>query len=159
MMRIQHWIIWLLTAIWQSAKWLVTATWRCLKCVARTAWSGVQALAKVVKEVNEGLQPKPSVVAAASYRYHWWKNPPSRRISTHIGRYDNAAKMDAEIAIVSTFGWVVKHVATFDSHINVGRTVAPMVLTGGLSLLKGASRTKERYIVTFEHDGRIAEAA
>ena len=95
----------------------------------------------------------------ASYEYRWWKSIASGRISTHIGRYDNESEMDAEIASASNYGWIVKNIATFGSHINVGRTVAPMVLTGGLSLLQGASRSKERYIVTFERDGRISEAA
>ena len=219
MKRIQHWIIWLLTAIWRSAKWLVTATWCSLKWVAQTSWSGVQALAKATWwlarrpaegarkwEVRERIDkirhwiaeatkgwgfdcpqgnhssdapntwvdpegrrhcrtclsfagtPAPPRERAPS-PYRWWKATPSGRIRTHVGRYDNEAKMDAEIASASNFGWTVKNISTISSHINVGRTVAPMVLTGGLSLLKGASRSKEKYIVTFEHDGRKAEAA
>ncbi len=66
--------------------------------------------------------------------------------------------MDTEVTAASTFGWTVKNVATIGSHINVGRTVTPAVMTGGLSLLRGASRTKEKYIVTFEHDGQVAAA-
>ena len=87
----------------------------------------------------------------------WWEHPPRGRVGTHIGQYDDPVRMDAEVTSASTFGWTVKNASATGSHINVGRTVTPAVLTGGLSLLLGASRTKEKYIVTFEHDGRVAE--
>ena len=104
---------------------------------------------------NAGTPAPPREQAPAPYR--WWKHSPRGRVGTHIGRYDDPVRMDAEVTAASTFGWTVKNVATTGSHINVGRTVAPAAMTGGLSLLLGASRTKEKYIVTFEHDGRVAE--
>ena len=105
---------------------------------------------------NAGTPAPPKEQAPSPYR--WWKATPSGRVRTHVERYDNEATMDSEIARASSYGWIVKNVSTIGSHINVARTVAPIVLTGGLSLLKGASRSKEKYIVTFEHDGQIAEA-
>lgn len=58
-------------------------------------------------------------------------------------------KAEAEAAILTKHSYEIQAQSGTGGHINVGRTVAPAVLTGGLSLLFGASRSKDRLTVTF----------
>ena len=58
-------------------------------------------------------------------------------------------RMQGEAAILASHGYYLAGQSGQGGHVNVGRTVAPAVLTGGLSLLFGASRSKGRTTVTF----------
>jgi hypothetical protein len=58
-------------------------------------------------------------------------------------------KCEAEAGILSRHGYLIAGQSGVGSHINVGRTVAPAVLTGGISLLFGASRSSANITVTY----------
>jgi len=46
-------------------------------------------------------------------------------------------------------GGVAQGTAATDGHINVGRTMTKVVLTGGLGLMTGASRSKGKITITY----------
>jgi hypothetical protein len=54
-----------------------------------------------------------------------------------------------EAAAGAKHGYRVAEQVGFDSHLNIGRTVGGAMLTGGLSVLAGGSRSSERFNVTF----------
>ena len=81
-----------------------------------------------------------------------WYQEKSR--NTYVGVYKNERDLRKDIEEAAKFGWVPQQMAGTSGHINVGRTVAPAVLTGGFSLLLGASRSKDKHTVTFLRDDR-----
>jgi len=81
-----------------------------------------------------------------------WYNDKSRK--TYVATYKNEKDMRGDVEEAVKFGWTLQNSAAIGGHINVGRTVAPAVLTGGLSLLFGASRSKDKVTVTFVRDER-----
>ena len=72
----------------------------------------------------------------------------------HIATYKDEKVMKREVEEAAKYGWKPENSAATAGHINVGRTVAPAVLTGGLSLLLGASRSKDKMTITFVRDER-----
>jgi len=74
--------------------------------------------------------------------------------TTYIATYKDEKQLRKEVEEAAKFGWAPQGAAAVGGHINVGRTVAPAVLTGGLSLLFGASRSKDKTTVTFVRDER-----
>lgn len=67
----------------------------------------------------------------------------------HIATYRNAEEATRDADAASHAGWVPSGTSATDGHINVGRTATEAVLTGGLTLLLGASRTKGNVTVTY----------
>ena len=61
-----------------------------------------------------------------------------------------AKKMDDHIAEMVNAGWEPMNSANDSGHVKVGKTVGLMALTGGLSLLFGASRTEPTITLTFK---------
>ncbi len=57
--------------------------------------------------------------------------------------------MDTHIKRMIEAGWEPMNSADDAGHVRVGRTVGAAVLTGGLSLLFGASRTAPTITLTF----------
>ena len=62
----------------------------------------------------------------------------------------NSKKMDDHVAEMLQDGWELVNSGNDTGHVNVGRTVAAAALTGGLSLLFGASRSAEKVTLTFK---------
>lgn len=81
-----------------------------------------------------------------------WYNDKDR--TTYVGTYKDEKSMRKEVEETSKHGSVPQSTAGVGGHINVGRTVAPAVFTGGLSLLLGASRSKDKTTITFVRDDR-----
>jgi hypothetical protein len=77
---------------------------------------------------------------------HWYQNITKK---AHVETYTNRKHMQKDIEQAAQYGWVPQTSAGIGSHINVGRTVTGMVLTGGLNLLFGGSRSKEKITITF----------
>ena len=46
-------------------------------------------------------------------------------------------------------GWQVEQVAAMGGHLNLGRTATGALLSGGISLLFGGSRTNSKVLVRF----------
>jgi hypothetical protein len=76
-----------------------------------------------------------------------WYEIESLKVAVRSYRDTVEASLEANAA--ASYGWTVQSVATSDGHVNVGRTVTGAVLTGGLSLLVGGSRTKGSVTITF----------
>jgi len=59
------------------------------------------------------------------------------------------AEMDGHIQSLLSQGWEPMNSASDAGHVRVGKTLGLAVLTGGLSLFFGASRTAEKITLTF----------
>jgi len=80
--------------------------------------------------------------------------------TTYVTTYTDEKSMRREVEEAAKFGWVPQQTAGTGGHINVGRTAGRVALTGGLGLLFGASRSKDKVTITFIRDERwLARAA
>jgi zinc-ribbon domain len=61
----------------------------------------------------------------------------------------SAMSMERHINLMITNGWDVVNQTGLPGHIRLGRTATGAVLTGGLSVLAGGSRTADRVSITF----------
>jgi hypothetical protein len=71
-----------------------------------------------------------------------------------VKEYRSAAEQEKDINKLARQGLTVVSETSQPSHINVGRTVTGAVLTGGLSLLAGGSRTSAKQRVTYQQSYR-----
>lgn len=76
----------------------------------------------------------------------WYQNITKR---AHAATYTNQRVMQHEVEKAAQYGWIPQTSAGIGSHINVGRTATAAVLTGGVSLLFGASRSKDKMTITY----------
>lgn len=76
----------------------------------------------------------------------WYHNPTAR---TYVGVYTNEKQMQREVQAAGQHGWIPQTSAATASHINVGRTAVKVALLGPISLITGASRSKEKMTLTF----------
>lgn len=76
-----------------------------------------------------------------------WYNDPTRL--SYVATYTNEKVMQQEVEAASKCGWMPQGTTATGSHINVGRTMTKFVLTGGLGLMTGASRSKDKITITF----------
>lgn len=67
----------------------------------------------------------------------------------YVAVFKDEKEANREIDRASKKGWMPQGVAATDGHVNVGRTATTAVLTVGISLLFGASRTKGTVTITF----------
>jgi hypothetical protein len=108
---------------------------------------GVMHQAEMMSKANvtklQALFPNLQTVTAGK---EWYHDP---TISTHVETYTDQKKMQREVEEAGKLGWVPTGSAGVGSHINVGRTVTKLVLTGGLGMMTGASRSKEKMTITF----------
>jgi hypothetical protein len=72
-----------------------------------------------------------------------------KQFGTFVEKW-SSKKMDAHVSEMMQDGWELVNSANNAGHLNVGRTVVPAMLTGGLSLLLGASRSAETITLTFK---------
>jgi hypothetical protein len=66
------------------------------------------------------------------------------------GLFGSGKTMDDHVAEMMSDGWEPMNSAADAGHVRVGKTLAGMALTGGLSLFFGASRTAEKITLTFK---------
>jgi len=71
------------------------------------------------------------------------------RALTHIATYTNEKQMQKEVEMSAHYGWMLQGTTGTAGHINVGRSVTKFVLTGGLGMMTGASRSKDKITITF----------
>lgn len=79
----------------------------------------------------------------------WDTNQFTKKVVVRVYKGNETGKMESEIAELLGHGYTIASQTGTGSHVNVGRTVTGAVLTGGLSLLFGASRSKEKITITF----------
>lgn len=70
----------------------------------------------------------------------------------HVVTYTNEKLLQREVEEAAKFGWIPQQMAGIQGHINVGRTATAAMLTGGLSLMLGASRSKDKMTITYVRD-------
>ncbi len=97
------------------------------------------------------LFPDVEVVQVGQPGSEWYTD--SSRL-TYIGTYTDDNQLQREVESAALNGWFVQSTAGTGGHVNVGRTATVAALTGGVSLLFGASRSKDKITVTF---GRTSE--
>jgi len=68
---------------------------------------------------------------------------------TYVASYDSVEEASSETNGAAKKGWMPQGTSATDGHINVGRTAAGAVLTGGLTLLVGGSRSKGKVTITY----------
>ncbi len=71
---------------------------------------------------------------------------------SYIGIYKNDKDMRKELEQAIRRGWKLQDTTTDGGHLNLGRTATGAVLTGGLSLLIGGSRSKGGHTLVFVRD-------
>lgn len=71
------------------------------------------------------------------------------RALTHVATYTDEKQMQKEVEAAAHFGWIPQNTAATAGHINVGRTVTKFMLTGGIGMMTGASRSKDKLTITF----------
>jgi hypothetical protein len=79
----------------------------------------------------------------------WDTNQFTKKVVVRVYKGNETKKLESEIAELLENGYTIASQSGTGSHVNVGRTVTGAVLTGGLSLLFGASRSKEKATITF----------
>lgn len=83
--------------------------------------------------------------------YVWYKGSKLKDTSTvKVLQYNNVYDANLGIQTMVRDGWSVKNMDTTDGHINVGRTATYTILTGGLALFLGGSRSSGKITVLFE---------
>jgi hypothetical protein len=75
-----------------------------------------------------------------------------------FGYHDGAKEMNKHIAEMVDAGWEPMSSASDPGHLQAGKTVGMMALTGGLSLLFGASRTDPTVTIIFRKRDETPEA-
>lgn len=68
---------------------------------------------------------------------------------SYVATYDSAEKASREANRAAKKGWIPQGTSATDGHLNVGTTAAAVMLTGGLALLAGGSRSKGKITITY----------
>lgn len=79
----------------------------------------------------------------------WDTNNYTKKVVVRIYSDNETKRMEKEMSELLSNGYHIMSQSGTGSHINVGRTVTGAVLTGGLSLLLGGSRSKGKTTITF----------
>ena len=95
-------------------------------------------------EKLRALFPGLSVRAIAGKE--WYCSP---GLLTYVATYTKEKAMQREVQTAGQYGWMPQTSAGVAGHINVGRTATAAALTGGASLLFGASRSRDKIVLTF----------
>ncbi len=76
----------------------------------------------------------------------WYHDPMAL---THVATYTDQKKMQQEIEAAYQHGWMIQGQSGSSSHVNVGRSMTKFVLTGGIGMMTGVSRSKDKTTLTF----------
>lgn len=95
-----------------------------------------------LKKLQECFPAVPSVQAGKE----WWHNP---IVLTHVATYSSDKEMQRDLEAAYQYGWQIQGQSGTGSHVNVGRSVTKFVLTGGLGLMTGVSRSKDKTTITY----------
>jgi|SRR4051812_48598499 hypothetical protein len=97
-------------------------------------------------------------VMAGWYFWQWYQDKVKAFEATQTTRivsYNNETAANYGIHKMVQDKWTVKSINTSDGHINIGRTATYTILTGGIALLLGGSRTSGKITVLFERKDAI----
>lgn len=82
----------------------------------------------------------------------WWLSDRRQMVTTYKAGDDLEEQLQTEMELANEHGWFAQSTDTDGGHINVGRTATGAVLTGGLSLLFGGSRSKGEITLVWRRD-------
>ena len=88
----------------------------------------------------------PGLEAQTAGSVAWWLDIAKL---TYVGTYTDQNEIQREIESAALNGWLVQSTTGIAGHVNVGRTATAAALTGGVSLLFGTSRSKDKITVMF----------
>ncbi len=88
----------------------------------------------------------PQVPVSAVQGKEWYHD---FRARSRIATYTNEKQMNKEAEAAFQQGWMIQGTSGTAGHVNVGRTMTKLVLTGGIGLMTGASRSKDKLTITF----------
>lgn len=71
---------------------------------------------------------------------------------SYVAKYKNEKAIRRDLEQAMRRGWRLQDTSQVGGHLNLGRTAAGVMLTGGLALLAGGSRTKGSHTVVFVRD-------
>jgi hypothetical protein len=92
----------------------------------------------LIPEIEAGAQP---------LRGKGWYHDPTRL--TYVASYTKEKEAQKELEAAAQHGWMPQGTSATAGHGNVGRTMTKFVLTGGIGLMTGASRSKDKITITF----------
>lgn len=93
------------------------------------------------------LFPNINAVVADQVRGREWYDDPTKL--THLATYTNEKAAQKELEAAAQRGWMPQNTVGTAGHINVGRTAAKVALLGPISLVTGASRSKDKITITY----------
>jgi hypothetical protein len=93
------------------------------------------------------LFPTINAVVADRVRGREWYDDPTKL--TYLATYTNEKAAQKELEAAAQRGWMPQNTAGTAGHINVGRTAAKVALLGPISLVTGASRSKDKITITY----------
>lgn len=99
------------------------------------------------KQVEKLLAEFPGQTRTVRKGLKWYQD---MSLTSHVETYKDEAVLNREIVEAAKFGWETQMMAGTAGHVNVGRTATAAALTGGVSLLFGASRSKDKLTLSFE---------
>jgi hypothetical protein len=102
------------------------------------------AALRALRAAAPALMPEPGPAPA--------KRAPAQP-EIRVKEYKSAKEFEADAQRMIAAGWRLQDQVAQAGHVNVGRTATGAVLTGGFSLLLGASRTKGKITVTWLRGG------
>ena len=79
----------------------------------------------------------------------WDTNNYTKPVVVRVYKANETGRMEREMSELLANGYQIQGQSGTGSHVNVGRTVSGAVLTGGLSLLFGASRSSGTQTITY----------
>lgn len=107
----------------------------------------------VLKQASAGKSPWPLNAAKILEQFEAWLASETSDWTTPVAvrtyKQDQHWLIDLEAKHLIANGYDIEDQSTAGSHVNVGRTVTAAWLTGGLSLLLGASRSKGTVTLMF----------
>lgn len=75
--------------------------------------------------------------------------------TTYVVTYEDEKSMAKELEAAAKQGWTVEGTPATEATYNVGRTATATLLTGGLRLLAGTSRSKDKLTITYVRDEKL----
>lgn len=103
--------------------------------------------AEMVTKANfEKLQTAFPHLQTQSASKEWYSSP---NALTHVATYTNDKAMQRDLEAAYANGWMIQGQSSVGGHVNVGRAVTKFVLTGGIGLMTGVSRSKDKTTITY----------
>lgn len=78
----------------------------------------------------------------------WWKSDRAGLVIV----YEDIDVLNRELRFASEDGWYIADTDADGGHVNIGRTATKAILTGGVGLMFGGSRSKAKTTISWRRD-------